>query len=124
MNLEATHIELQAGDFFYVRNPDTRAVVGMILPCPCGCGRIEGLSFSDKPPKRKGDSTWQWDGNIDEPTLTPSLGLGVRHQWEGGKRVRKFHWHGYLNRGRFIDHLHNGAGNFLVTDDGQRISGG
>ena len=35
---------------------------------------------------------WQWDGNVEKPTLSPSIGCGHRPD---------FHWHGYLRAGRF-----------------------
>ena len=35
---------------------------------------------------------WQWDGNREKPTLSPSIGCGPRPD---------FHWHGYLKAGRF-----------------------
>lgn len=35
---------------------------------------------------------WQWDGNVEKPTLSPSIGCGVRPN---------FDWHGYLRAGRF-----------------------
>jgi hypothetical protein len=36
-----------------------------------------------------GPRVWEWDGNIEKPTLTPSIhALGL--------------WHGYLKAGRFV----------------------
>ena len=36
-----------------------------------------------------GDRVWGWDGNVDKPTLTPSIhDVG--------------HWHGYLRAGRLV----------------------
>lgn len=32
---------------------------------------------------------WNWDGNIEKPTLSPSI-------W------RKGHWHGWLRNGEFV----------------------
>ena len=36
-----------------------------------------------------GDRVWGWDGNVDKPTLTPSI-----HDVD--------HWHGWLQTGRLV----------------------
>ena len=41
--------------------------------------------------------TWGWDGNVESPTLTPSILVSV--MW-GEERQRVF-WHGYLKAGVF-----------------------
>ena len=45
----------------------------------------------DKP----GDPSWQWDGNEDVPTLTPSI------RSKGAPDGKTTVWHGYLTEGRF-----------------------
>lgn len=52
---------------------------GMHFTCPCGCGKIFGAHFGK----------WSWDGNEEQPTLTPSLNCGPDH------------WHGFLTAGVF-----------------------
>ena len=54
---------------------------GMNYVCPCGCGALAPLYFKPEP-----SPSWHWDGNREQPTLTPS----VHHQG---------HWHGYLKAG-------------------------
>ena len=56
---------------------------GMNFICPCGCGALSPLHFERD---ETADPAWQWDGNIEKPTLTPSV------HWVG-------HWHGYLRGG-------------------------
>ena len=55
--------------------------------CPCGCGAIGGVVV-------RGDATkepiWEWDGNLDKPTITPSI-----------RFLDKCCWHGYLTAGVF-----------------------
>ena len=51
--------------------------------CPCGCGDIFGVPVQG--PKR-----WDFNGNMDAPTLTPSL-----------LRLDGCGWHGYLTDGYF-----------------------
>ena len=48
--------------------------------------------------RRKGDPErvppepwWEWDGDEDRPTLTPSIGCGPSEERD---------WHGYMTRGR------------------------
>ena len=57
-------------------------VGGVAFDCP-GCG-------SDCWVPVNVPHGWQWDGNEQAPTLTPSLGQGCCS------------WHGYLKAGRFI----------------------
>lgn len=59
---------------------------GLLFVCPCGCGKRGDLAFKPVP-----SPSWNWDGKIDRPTLTPS----VRSLNEDGTE----HWHGFLERG-------------------------
>lgn len=77
--------DASAGDFeFYSAGKVANA--GLIFRCPCGCGRLSGLNFKPLP-----SPSWQWDGNEDAPTLTPSV-----HSLEEDGST---HWHGYLRAG-------------------------
>ena len=68
------------GAFEYYRIGD-RYPAGIIYCCPCGCGHQGSLHFRPDPPP-----SWEWDGNMDTPTLSPS----VHHVG---------HWHGWLRNG-------------------------
>jgi len=59
------------GDFFYTHSKNGQ-IWGMIEMCPCGCGETGGIHFA---PGDGGDPgpKWNWDGNEEEPTLTPSI---------------------------------------------------
>ena len=63
-------------------------VAGMAFICPCGCEREGYLPLNGD-----GDPgpSWEWDGNKEAPTLTPSV------QQIGGCR-----WHGWLTDGVWI----------------------
>jgi len=52
--------------------------------CPCGCGKFAGISL--KPVHPHG---WDWNGDKDKPTATPSI------------LIDRDHWHGYLTDGVF-----------------------
>lgn len=58
---------------------------GMIYICPCGCGAEDYLDFRSIPETHP---SWIWDGNIEKPTLTPSI-----------YRKTACGWHGYLRAG-------------------------
>ena len=75
------------GAFEYYRYQD-QYPAGILYCCPCGCGRIGSLHFRHVP-KLDSHDTWVWDGNMEKPTLTPS----VRH---------KDHWHGFLTNGVWV----------------------
>lgn len=66
---------------------DERAgdVAGIAFRCPCGCGNESWLPVSI------GDRGWLWDGNIEKPTLTPSV-------LQSGLPCK---WHGYLTAGEW-----------------------
>ena len=53
--------------------------------CPCGCG-----GYIDLPVKSMCPEGWDWDGNVDEPTLSPSI------------LNRPCGWHGYLRKGEWV----------------------
>lgn len=58
---------------------------GMFFRCPCGCGAIGFLSFTQLAVNRP---NWVFDGNEDSPTVTPEINLG--------------HWAGVLSRGVWV----------------------
>ncbi len=57
--------------------------------CPCGCGTFTYLPISalDKPTTHP---SWSFDGNLEAPTLSPSI---FHHNADGP------HWHGWLKGG-------------------------
>lgn len=57
---------------------------GIIYSCPCGCGATGSLAF-----RPAASPSWNWNGNREKPTLTPS----VHHVG---------HWHGYLTDGVWV----------------------
>lgn len=55
--------------------------------CPCGCGILCGITVRDD--LQQMTNCWGWDGNLDSPTVTPSI------------NINDGHWHGYLINGIF-----------------------
>lgn len=56
---------------------------GLLFVCPCGCGMVRSVPVS-------GPRKWQWDGNKEKPTLTPSILI-----------IGECGWHGFLTNGEF-----------------------
>lgn len=58
--------------------------------CPCGCGDLRALPVAtgEKQPK-----SWQWNGDKEKPTLSPSIyHYDIQNQP---------HWHGFLTDGEW-----------------------
>jgi len=77
------------GDFqFYKESATSDAIGGMMFSCPCGCGAVIGVNLS---PNTGNGPPWNWDGNKEAPTITPS----VRHldgcKWQGWIKNGEFH---------------------------------
>lgn len=77
-----------AGDAKYYTSHGGTRVGGLIIGCP-GCGKLTLLPFK---PVEVG-AAWEWDGDRDQPTLTPS----IRHT------DVTCGWHGHLIRGKFVE---------------------
>lgn len=58
----------------------------LIFTCPSGCGRIENVPIANS--EQKG---WTWDGNVQAPTLQPSIQI-----------ISGCKWHGYLIKGEWL----------------------
>lgn len=80
------HARDTPGAYEFVEHRDSGSS-GMAFICPCGCGREGYLPF-----RPESSPSWQWNGDRQRPTLTPSI-LQV-----GGCR-----WHGYLTAGEFVE---------------------
>ncbi len=72
---------------------DKDKILGLLYVCPCGCDSISALPFnldegknSDEPAK------WNWNGNMEKPTLTPSI-----------RRMEGCKFHGHLVSGIFAE---------------------
>lgn len=80
------------GSFVFTTSEGHDEPAGMLYQCPCGCGAIHGANFKGY---GGGYAEWDWDGNRDKPTLSPSLGL-----WPKDDKGN-YHWHGFLKAGVF-----------------------
>lgn len=63
----------------------------MAFVCPCGCGQHD---FVTAAPEGADEArrAWKWDGNLECPTLTPSV-------FRVGAPCK---WHGFLTKGMWV----------------------
>jgi hypothetical protein len=71
----------------------------ILFVCPNGkrCGVLLGPNFADRPAPDQ-PCVWKWDGNIDRPTITPSINCIAE---KDGKPTGGCGWHGYITDGEF-----------------------
>jgi hypothetical protein len=75
------------GAFWWSGDPPKR----LTFFCPCGCGSAGGVAVGVDLLDRDGNHpVWQWDGDLDRPTIMPSI------QFLSGCK-----WHGFLTDGVF-----------------------
>ena len=67
-------------------------IIGMEYLCPCGCRTVGEIRFA-RPGETPRSPTYLWDGNREEPTVTPSFSHVV---------AGEIHWSGILQRGEWI----------------------
>ncbi len=68
--------------------------------CPLGhgnCGSI-WIVNGKKPPENK---VWAWDGNIEKPTLHPSINCLSHNPENPAEKYAGCGWHGWLREGVF-----------------------
>jgi len=91
MPLKRRHSELsEAGDFCYYETSGVMParddqIAGMIIRCP-GCNVESAVSFHPEDRVH-----WEWDGDREKPTLSPSL-----------NSVGCCGWHGWLREGQWV----------------------
>lgn len=72
---------------FYTRYSDPEnKIAGLLFKCPCGCGDTCGINFHEDFEPR-----WDWDGNKEKPTVSPSI-----------QRIGDCKWHGWFEEGRWV----------------------
>ena len=74
-----------------------KATAHIIFVCPRGkrCSILLGPEFVDRPTP---DSlcVWKWDGNVERPTITPSINCISE---KNGKPTGGCGWHGFITNG-------------------------
>jgi hypothetical protein len=91
--------KLKSGEWAWVVEEHGRDPFQIAFGCPCdnncGGGNVVHNSYIAVSRENTNDPhQWNWDGNWDEPTLTPSI-----------QRRGVCNWHGYLRQGKFTHDL-------------------
>lgn len=76
----------QVSGFDAAKNPGDFWWSGVRLTfiCPCGCGDVGGVAVGKDLNDRDGNHpVWQWDGNYEHPTITPSIRFLSGCKWHG-----------------------------------------
>lgn len=82
------------GAFEFYSDREGGLDAGILFGCPCGCGQMHSVAVrSEHRPK------WEWNGNRERPTLTPSI-LIYQVAETTGEKIGE-HWHGFLADGVF-----------------------
>lgn len=73
------------------------ATAHLLFVCPQGkrCGVLLGPQFVDRPTP-DALCIWGWDGNLERPTLTPSINCLAE---KDGKPTSGCGWHGFITAG-------------------------
>lgn len=77
---------VKPGQFTFYSRSGVEGHAGLTFLCPCGCGAYAGVRFNSA-----SEYGWNWDGNEELPTVTPSI-----------LRLDGCKWHGYLTAGFFV----------------------
>lgn len=82
--------KLKTGDFYWrVEEPSGRRLLCVLIPCQSAESGYTFAQFTIGFLNASG-AQWDWDGNEDAPTLTPSVhAVGV--------------WHGFVTNGELIE---------------------
>lgn len=77
------------GEYLFVYH--SGKACGIDFCCPCGkCSQASYLPFRDT--ELSTEPSWEFDGNMEKPTLKPSI-----------LRTSECKWHGYLTDGIFVE---------------------
>lgn len=80
------------GGFCWTPNADNPERI--TIATPAGTVRLKVVRGPDPGDVPDGPK-WGWDGNVDFPTLVPSINV------DGGHGVND-HWHGYMRAGKLV----------------------
>lgn len=80
---------------FMTMGPEKK-VAGFSHACPCGCGKWSFIRLNPENWTPGTKPMWTRQGDDERMTLAPSIGV---HPIEQGK----YHWHGYLRDGVFVE---------------------
>lgn len=68
------------------------------FPCPLRPGQTCHVRLAGGPADDGTRPRWQWNGDLERPTLTPSINC-LSHNPQTGERYAGCGWHGYITNG-------------------------
>jgi hypothetical protein len=71
----------RAGDYIFGRDASDEHVTEFIFCCPCGCGRVRSAPLKSVEPAAT--QQWEWNRDLQRPTLSPGLSAPNGCQWRG-----------------------------------------
>jgi len=79
---------------------NSKATAHILFVCPNNktCGVLLGPSFVGRSASFD-HCVWQWDGNMEHPTITPSINCIAE---KDGKPTGGCGWHGYITNGAML----------------------
>lgn len=90
-------MEFPMGHFYWAVDPtDGERFLWMKLPSQDGDPMGAACSIPVRPAADPSMPSWNWDGNLEKPTLTPS----VFH--DPNQPQSRYHWHGFITAGRMV----------------------
>lgn len=95
-NIPADHAPDAPGEWAIHRTDET-GNVQIRFGCPLRHGQSCGVNIKPHSSDAKGVPSWTWDGDVESPTLTPSINCinDVPNSYGCG-------WHGFLTKGRMV----------------------
>lgn len=62
---------------------DRGAPLSLAVTCPCGCGGVATLMLWTGDRQKLPPARWWFDGDVNAPTLDPSIKLATECRWHG-----------------------------------------
>ena len=93
-DIEAVHAG-GPGAFCWLRDGEFRSLY-LFLPQPAGVSR-----WAIRPHELPNGHSWEWDGDEDRPTLSPSLHV-ISRGWPEREIPEETLWHGWVRNGELV----------------------
>lgn len=79
------------GDFTFIAGAEPDRLM-FAASCPCGCGEHFGIYVRYEPGAPHRPLVWDWDGDRERPTLSPSI----------QRQMCACLWHGWMRAGEWV----------------------
>lgn len=90
VNCDDVPNSIPPGEWILVRS-ESGNIYALVFGCPCKTHQHSRSLWLPISTGSKQGHKWLWDGNVDEPSITPSI-----------LRNDTCRWHGYMTKGKFV----------------------